>query len=219
MMPAYFTMEVAFKKNALYECFVRDVYDIFSQSGFKFKCGFWYGKDMSMEQIIEWNQKHLQNKFELGFTEQVKHDYKQILLDTDIYSELRLYWIYTNERIYLHLIVPEFDVRTYEGHYYFVEDKIRPLLLIACNVWDTGLTSTIQSYLELDEGGVDIEELEQGQLPQIHPFCIIDKNLNQGIALKLKGDFNCKSLSNDGILIIDNSWLKDNSSQSSYNVI
>lgn len=211
-MPAYFTMEVAFKKNALYECFVRDVYDIFYQFGFKFKCGFWYGKDMSFEQIIDWNQKHLQNKFELGFAEHVKHDYKQILLDTDIYSELRLYWIYSKDRIYLHVIVPESDVRTYayEGHYYFVEDKIRPLLLVACNVWDTGLAVTIQSYLELDEGGLDIEELEQGQLPQIHPFCIIDKNLNQGIDLKLKSDFIYNNLSNDGILIIDNSWLIDN---------
>ena len=63
-MPAYFTMEVAFKKNTLYECFVRDVYDIFYQFGFKFKCGFWYGKDMSFEEIIDWNQKHLQNKIE-----------------------------------------------------------------------------------------------------------------------------------------------------------
>lgn len=208
-MPAYFSIEISFKKDILYSSFVEDVYSVLFQSGFNFKSGYWFGEDMTLEQIIEWNQKHLQNKFSLGYTQHVKYDYKQILLDTDIFSEMRVYWMYSNDRIHLDIIIPESDVLHIEGkHCFFVENKINPILAASCSIWDTGLVSAIQTCLELDDG-IDLEEIEQGHLPIINPFCIISNDIAKRFEFSLKSNLTCKYLNKNGVLIVDISLLTE----------
>ena len=46
----------------------------------KFKSGYWESDGNSIEEIINWNSKLLTKKFQLGYDEHVKNDYKQVLL-------------------------------------------------------------------------------------------------------------------------------------------
>lgn len=160
-MPAYFSVEVSFKKDILYPDLVKDIYSIFFKSGYQFKSGFWFGEKMTLDEIIQWNQNHLQNKFKLGFTQHVKYDYQQILLDSNNYSEMRLFWMYKNDRIELNLIIPKYDILQYSEKITFIEDKIHPIITIAKNLWNTAVVSAIQACVEFDGGAVEIEKLKK----------------------------------------------------------
>ena len=98
-MPAYFSVEINFKSNIIYPNLVRDVYSTFFTNGFNFKSGYWYGENNSLEEIVDWNQKLLEKGFELGYSQHVKHDYKQILLDTELFEEMRLFWMFSRKQI------------------------------------------------------------------------------------------------------------------------
>ncbi len=202
-MPAYFSIEVSFKKNILNKTFVKDIYNTLDKSGFRFKSGYWFGEDMSLEQIIDWNQKLLEKKFELDFKQHVKFDYKQILLDTSSYSHMRAFWMYLNKRINLSIIIPEYDVLSDENSIMFLTNKISPIIDLSCNIWDTGMVSSIQSCLELD-AGVDYERLDKGELPTINPFCIIEKDIYQDINPAKKDKFTVSEINNNGVLLVDN---------------
>lgn len=203
-MPAYFSIEILFEKDILYPSFVRDVYTSIFQTGHRFKRGYWYGEDMSLEQIINWNQRKLEEKFKLGLKEHVKHDYKQILVDTNKCSEMRLYWLYLNDVINLHLIIPEADVLHPKLNSFFLDDEINPLIEIACCIWNTGLVTAIQTCIEFDEVEFEISKIEKGQLPLIHPFCIINKECAEKSKTSLKENFTFRRLNNNGLLIVDN---------------
>lgn len=205
---ATFSVGIHFKRDVLYSEFVKDVYDIFFQSGFPYKSGFWiYEDDMTLEQIIEWNQKHLEDKFVLGFDQHYKYDCRQILLDTDLYEEMRLFWMYLKEDdiIFLHLVVPEENILHPEMEYCCLQEKINPLILLSCKLWDTGKVAMIQSSLELDDTILNQAELEQGRLPTMHPFCIVDSELARKICSGR--DFTSENLDHNGVLIIDNSFI------------
>ena len=49
-------------------------------------------------------------EFKVGFRQHVKHDYMQMLLNTDLFEQMRLYWLYSEKEFLLHLIVPEYDI-------------------------------------------------------------------------------------------------------------
>ncbi len=54
-MPAYFSIEVTFKKDILYATFVKDIYKLIEQSGYPFKSSYWFDEDMTFEKIISCN--------------------------------------------------------------------------------------------------------------------------------------------------------------------
>ena len=206
-MPPYFSIEVNFKKNILNKTFVKDIYKTIDKSGFKFKSGYWEGEDMSLEQIIDWNQKLLEKKFQLGSKQHVKFDYKQVLLDTPIYQEMRAFWMYINKRINLSIIIPEDDVLTEEDSISFITNKMNPIIELSCNIWDSGMVSNIQTCLELDDAE-NYKRLEKGELPNINPFCIIEKEIYQKVKPKIKYSLNIKEISANGVVLVDNSLLK-----------
>ena len=207
-MPAYFSTEASFKKNILYPNFVSDVYSIFFQSGFTFKSGYWEGENMTLEQITEWNQRLLQKKFKLGFTQHVRHDYKQILLNTDKYSEMRLYWMYLNNRVNLSLIIPESDVLD-TSETAFSYSRIYPIIQLLQKLWETGLVELVQSSLELDGGVFTIKQIKQGHLPCINPLCVLDRETADRFSnAPVNPNLVFKNVENNGVLIVDNSLIK-----------
>ena len=92
-MPAYFNMSLVFERKDIYPEFTRDVNDLLQKAGLKFKSGYYDEKKYSLEEISSWNQKHLENNFQLGFTEDCSHDYKQMLFEYGGVSEVRGFWM------------------------------------------------------------------------------------------------------------------------------
>jgi hypothetical protein len=92
-MPPYYSIEITFAKDKIVDSFVEKIYNTIFESGFPFKSGYWFAEHMTLKRIIKVNQDKLIKGFKLGFTQHVRHNYKQMLLDTILYSEMRVYWI------------------------------------------------------------------------------------------------------------------------------
>ena len=59
------------------------------EAGMKFQSGYWGFEEDSLEEATEWNQRKLEEDFNLGFTEHHSHDYKQVIYKFGGYSEVR----------------------------------------------------------------------------------------------------------------------------------
>lgn len=177
-MPAYFMVEFSFYRTAIHSNFVSDIYQIFFQHGMEFKRGFWHGENMTLNEIIAWNQKRVEAGFEFGLEEDVKLDYRQILLLHPAYSEMRLLLTCSGQEVRLSLLVPESDLIIGDEEYRFIGSKLRPLLELACAVWAGGKPALVQSCLEL-EGGISLKQAEAGRTPCVDPFAMIAPPLLQ----------------------------------------
>ncbi len=135
-MPPCYSIEITFTKDKIVNGFVEKIYNTIFESGFHFKSGYWYAEHMTLKKIIKVNQDKLTKGFELGFTQHVKHDYKQILLDTSLYSEMRVYWMLMERKVNLNLIIPEEDLLVENTGYTPIEENgvtmiMRTILCIA----------------------------------------------------------------------------------------
>ena len=87
-MPAYFSLTFELKKT-------HDAIGAFCRalihSGLTFKSGYWGFENDSFEDMIQWNQKKLDENFELGEKEHHSHDYKQFVFDYFDFSEFILF--------------------------------------------------------------------------------------------------------------------------------
>lgn len=129
-MPPYFSVHYSFPCSTYNESFVSEIYNIIF-SRFPFKSGYWMSEKNTLEEIIKWNTSKLAKKFKLGFDQHVKHDYKQILLESDLFRHLRLYWMYESNEIVLHLILPEDDIFVNDKYLKYDSTKLVPLLNIS----------------------------------------------------------------------------------------
>lgn len=208
IMPAYFSVEFSFKYEVLYPTFVMDIYNLFFKNGFSFMKSYFDNDNLSIDEIIEWNQRHLQNKFRLGYTQHYNKDYKQILLKHNGYEELRLFWTYFEKEIRLTWIVPESDVLDEDGHYFFISSKIAPLLEVSKKIWKSTDVSMIQTCLEFDGGAGSLSKLEKGKIkPSVNPFLITDKKMNHIYPIMLEKEN--YELGRSGVLLIDGKLIKD----------
>ena len=205
-MPAYHSVRFLFNQDVIYPNFVEDIYSAFFKNGIEFKSGFWFHKDASLQEIIDWNQRLLEKKFKLGYTQHVKHDYMQLLIDTKEFKEMRLFWLYHEKEFELSQIIPEDDIVNYGNSWKFHKDKLQVIIDIAKNVWSTGLVTLVQSHLE--EGcGISLSEVLSGHNPSIIPFCIAKNELFDNFSGKLPDKLEIKSVSNSGTLILDKTWV------------
>ncbi len=86
-----------------------------------------------MEETTEWNQRKLEEDFNLGFTEHHSHDYKQVIYKFGGYSEVRGFWMnnYPEDGEFTHeIIIPESDVLAEGYPVRFKEEELR-------NFWDS----------------------------------------------------------------------------------
>lgn len=202
-MPAYFSVEFSFKYEVLFPDFVRDIYTLFFNNGFSFKQSYFDDNNLSIDEIVVWNQKHLQNKFRLGYTQHYNEGYKQILLKHDGYEELRLFWMYFDKEIRLTWIVPEYDVLDEDEHYIFIPNKIEPLLDVSKKIWESMDVSIIQTCLELDGGAVRLSKIEKGATePSVNPFVIIDKEIIHKYFSATSSMESCE-IGRNGVVLID----------------
>lgn len=205
-LPAYFSVEFLFEQGIIYPNFVRDIYSSFFISGFDFKSGFWFHESATLDEIINWNQMLLERKFRLGLRQHVKHDYMHMLLKTDLFKEMRLYWLYFENEFQLHLIVPEYDILHDVDGIIFIKEKLDKMIGVSKSVWETGLVKILQTCLEFNDS-CSFREISKGQKPSINPFCIVKEDLFSKFCNCLPNNIDITSISNSSFLLIDKSCI------------
>lgn len=157
---------------------------------------------MRFEEIIRFNQRRLDENFELGFQENGSNDYKQVRFKRPEYQEVRGFWVNMAEEgeIGFCLIVPESDmIRTKTRGWYFRKGQLEPIIRMAAAMWDFEGMAAIQTGLELDDT-VTLEELEAGKEPCIRPFAILPPKFMKSEYLKKYRIFH---INRNGILILE----------------
>lgn len=180
-MPAYFSLTFEMYKS-------KDAISAFCEtlihSGLVFKSGYWGFENDTFDDIIIWNQKKLNENFQLGYTEHHSHDYKQMLFDFFDFSEVRLFVMNNRkERTFsFELIVPEDDLLDYteenEGKYSVQRktERMERLKSVAKRMWVGTAALAIQTGWEASDIPPSAEKIAKGIKPQIEPFCIIDSS-------------------------------------------
>ncbi|AEI41050.1 hypothetical protein [Paenibacillus mucilaginosus] len=174
-MSGYFSVYYTFPYASVTPKFVREVYEIVFKY-YPFQAGYWEAENDSLEEIIEWNADLLARRFQLGYDQHVRHDYKQVLLQSGRHSHLRLFWnIEDSGEVSLNMIAPENEV-LFEGvPWRFKGEQIQDFIGLSVELWQTRLLSSVQTYLECD-GPRDTTEILQGAMPAYDPFCIVDED-------------------------------------------
>lgn len=116
-MPAYFEVNFQYsKKEDTVKTAVEDLYTALIRCGLSFKSGYYEAEHDPMADIIRWNQKKLDENFELGYTKHCSHDYKQVLFDFCGFSEVRVFIhnIKESDSVFFSLIIPEDDFVEWE---------------------------------------------------------------------------------------------------------
>jgi hypothetical protein len=141
-MPAYTTVRFQFGKESR-GALVRSFYKAFTSEGLAFSRVHAWGcrPDLTLEEIIEWNQQKLDEDFELGYDEDVSHDYRQVLLADHPFSECRVYILNGRLSFSFHCIVPESEISSH---------NCAPLVRVADRVWSTLPVKSIDSFGECD---------------------------------------------------------------------
>ncbi|MCD7992023.1 MAG: hypothetical protein LUK37_09725 [Clostridia bacterium] len=176
-MPAYFNLSVQFRREDLYPLFVRDFYAVLHKAGMAFQSGYWGFENDSLEEIIEWNQRKLEDDFELGFTEHHSHDYKQVIYGFGGYSEVRGFWMnnYPESGAFTHeIILPESDVLENGYPAKFIKEKMEELLELTIRIWQFSLVKAIQTGLEGNDASVSLSKLTGGEYPNTLPFALVE---------------------------------------------
>lgn len=180
-MPAYFSLTFELNKS---QDAVSTFCETLIHSGLVFKSGYWGFENDSFDDIIIWNQKKLDEDFELGYTEHHSHDYKQMLFDFFDFSEVRLFVMnYRKKRTFsFELIVPEDDLLDYteenEGKYSVRRktERMEQLKSVAKKMWVGTAALAIQTGWEESDIPPSAVEIAKGIKPQIEPFCIINSS-------------------------------------------
>lgn len=166
-MPAYATIMFDFAK-ASRPGLVRRFYERFVTRDVTFFKAFEWGcpPDLSLEQIIEWNQQKLDDDFIIGDDEHVSNDYRQVLFSAPPFSECRVFILNEdNAAITFHCIVPESEIEV---------TNCGSLLAAAEQIWSDLPVRVIDTCWELDDT-VSYNGLSKGIVPTARLFAFVDE--------------------------------------------
>jgi hypothetical protein len=186
-VPAYYSVGFQYERAAVQPGFLRDLYATMLSGEFAYGGVLAWGcrGDLRLDEVICWNQERLDRDFELGYTEHVSNNYRQVLLRHPQYSECRV--IVLNGSRLIYVIVPEADVFEIGGPFpaeLFAEDaralagstrpeQVEPLKQLAVDVWQSGLVVSAQTYGEIG-GPTGNASLRAGEAPSMLPFAIVE---------------------------------------------
>ncbi len=205
-MPTYFDIDFAIKYKNITDNFVANIYQSMFESEFTYyKLAFEEEKDLSLNDLIQWNQHKLEQKFVLGDNEHCVNDYKQIYLKNDHFSELRLFWKYDNEYCFLTLIVQDEELFVWRNERaYYLETNLNLLIELAENVFSNSNVEIVQSSWELDgydsPSDIFLKQVE----PVFHPFGIKKNDFKLKDSDFLKNYDIYKKITNGSIYIESN---------------
>ncbi len=201
-MPAYFSISFELNKS---KTAIKDFCNALIDAGLVFKSGYWGFENDSFDDIITWNQKLLDNNFQLGYKQHHSHDFKQMLFDFSDFSEVRLF-IINNENsstFDFELIIPEDDFMEYEknGNEYIPHnrtEKMELLKTLAKSMWNSLEILAIQTFWECSYCPPKAKKISNKIKPKAEPFCVIK---NSSVVEKLGLPF--EEIGRTGVLVED----------------
>jgi len=204
-MPAYFSMIMEFSRAELDFDNMKELCAYIKHAGLEFKGGAYNAENETLEDIMDWNQKKLEDDFELGYDEDSSNDYKQMYFSYDGFSEIRGF-IMNEEPIRgeytFTLLIPEdevaIDPKTYK------KEAVDKLKEIASKLWILPKTRTLQTELELGEGIVPDEDIRDGALPSACPFAIVSE---KRFGHMDTADYTAEHIAYGGVILTPN-WVK-----------
>lgn len=175
-MPAYFSMIMEFSRAELDFDNMKELIAYIKHAGLEFKGGAYNAENETLEDIMDWNQKKLEEDFELGYDEDAVNDYKQMYFSYGGFSEIRGFIMNESPirgEYTFTLLIPEeevaVDAKTYK------KDAVDKLKAMATKLWILPKTRTMQTELELGEGISPEEDIRDGALPSACPFAIVSE--------------------------------------------
>ncbi|WP_010584093.1 hypothetical protein [Schlesneria paludicola] len=165
-MPAYTTISWEFAKRDR-EGLVSRFYAALIDESISFDGVFPWGCDekMPFEEIVSWNQMKLDGDFTIGFTQDVSHDYRQILMRVMPFSECRIFLVNSKANIEFNCIVPEDEITV---------ENCEPLLKGCLRTWFHLPVLAIETYGEIG-ANVGSKRISSGQPPSASLFAIVDR--------------------------------------------
>ncbi len=182
-MPAYFSLILEFSRKNICPGLMQNFQEALASAGLAFQSGYWESEQDNLQSILNWNQKLLEQDFELGYDENVSHDYKQMLFRLDGFRHVRGFWMNrypVREEFSFALVIPEAelfgdDVTTLKESY--LPEKMQILRDLACQLWEVCPVMSIQTELELTGSCACYQDIVYGkERPSAHPFAILPRN-------------------------------------------
>lgn len=180
-MPEYLSVSFQYSKKKITDQTIRAFCDVLFSGGVSFAGDCKGNEGASCDEIIDWNQRKLEQNFELGYTEHSSHDYKQMRLQYADFSELRLF--INNEReqdffsFELLFLQDELFVNTAANTRALRKAQLSKIEKLAVHMWENENMDCIQAGWELADAPVSHEDIAGGDSPLIDPFCILPKSL------------------------------------------
>ena len=199
-MPSYFNISLQFERKDIYGNFMKDFYNILSEAGLQFKSGYRSSEEMSLEEIVEWNQRKLEGNFKLGSAEHYSYDFKQVLFEYGTYSQVRGFWMnrYPDEDTFsFEIVIPESEILVEEEKRIFQRDKMDGLLYLSRQIWQFPYVRTIQTGLEAAEEATGLADLLNGAKPNVTLFSIVEKSYH----CFDDADYQIEKIDRDGIVL------------------
>ncbi len=208
-MPPYFSVSFVCDKNCITQNTVQNFYQNLIECGCTFKSGYWGFENNTLPQIIEWNQKKLEQNFQLGYTEDHTYDYKQVQFDFHDFSEVRVFIFNMEEKntFSFELIIPEDDFIRYEyqeekGKHkiIYLEEKLLLIKDLMEKMWKKSENPfwSVQTGWECSDTATSVEDMQKGIEPLIQPYAIIPSELFHN-----EWHFPFYKISNNGIMFTD----------------
>ncbi|MBP5379502.1 MAG: hypothetical protein J6X85_08200 [Ruminococcus sp.] len=175
-MPAYFSLIMEYSRAELDFDNMKELTAYIKHAGLEFKNGAYHAENDTIEEIMEWNQKKLEEDFELGYDEDSSNDYKQMYFSYGGFSEVRGFIMNEDpvrgEYIFT-LLIPQEEVHVEEHTY--KKEAVEKLKALAAKLWILPKTRTVQTELELCEGITPEMDIKEGAAPSACPFAIVSE--------------------------------------------
>ncbi|WP_028518654.1 hypothetical protein [Ruminococcus flavefaciens] len=175
-MPAYISMTFEYSRLELDYDNMKELLAYIKHAGLEFKSGSGNCENETIEDILEYNQKKLEQNFVLGSDESRENDYKQMIFGYEGFSEIRGYISnnYPADREYsFTLLFKEEEVAAERGVY--KTEAIAKMKNIASLLWILPKTRTVQTEFETSDGIRTEQEIKDGAAPSVCPLAIVSE--------------------------------------------
>lgn len=168
----YLTVEFLFTRPQLTPDLVESFYASLFKSPVAFGgvCALGCPADLSLEEVVLWNQTKLDSNFTLRDDEHISNDFRQVWVAGTPFSECRVFIDSDESWFSFCLVVPDNVKPSQVAVLWLVDTAIR--------VWINVPMQNVQAYGELGHGA-SMEELQRGECPAVDPFAIVP-NLPRG---------------------------------------
>ena len=198
-MPAYFSMIMEFSRAELDFDNMKELLAYIKYAGLEFRGGIRHSENDAAEDIMDWNQKKLEDDFELGYDEDVSNDYKQMLFGCGGFSEMRGFIMNESPirgEYCFNLIVPEDEVANNDDTY--KKEAVEKLKAIASKLWVLPKTRTVQTELEGGMGITPEMDIREGAAPSACPFAIVSE---KQFGRMDTADYNAEHIEYGGVIL------------------